>query len=343
MDCRLRSDAAVRATNDEAFLAKVSAVSRGYLHDPFVTVLSDALSPPKLSNTPSSRMSAMRQPMINRGTFARVSFVRRMVTSFLAAAPADSIPQVVSLGAGHDTLPFVLFASESARKMRYVELDFADVVQTKARAVAATPLLACLFDRMTRVGDNGNDGIRAHTASGSQYDMLSCDLRDTMRVRQLLVDVGLDLAAPTVFLAECVLVYMEPPASDALIRIAAEDFRGLRAFVVYEPIEPDDAFGQQMVSNIADRGSPLLGIDHYSSVEAQAKRFRDAGFTDVDTMTMLDAFSTLLDADEVKRINRIEMLDEVEEWRLMMKHYCFSWARVAPPGNDVLLNQLQLN
>jgi tRNA wybutosine-synthesizing protein 4 len=344
MDPPPSDDAAVRATNDEAFMAKLSAVSRGYLRDPYIIALSDALasSPLPFSDSAMTRPSPLRQPMINRGTFARVCFVRRMVTSFLAAAPAGSVPQVVSFGAGHDTLSFVLFADEPDRRLHYVELDFPEVVQSKANAVAATPGLASLFDRMTRLGNGGDRGFVAHTASGSQLDVRACDLRDVSGVKDLLIDAGLDLAAPTVFLAECVLVYMDPLASDALIQFAAVDFTGLRAFVAYEPIEPHDAFGVQMVNNIGLRGSPLLGINQYPSVEAQEKRFRDIGWSQVNSMTMLDAFSSLLDADEVKRINRIEMLDEVEEWQLMMQHYCFCWARTAPGGSDDLLNRLAL-
>jgi tRNA wybutosine-synthesizing protein 4 len=330
------SDRAIRATNDEAFAAKVSAVSRGYFQDPYVRALGEATAP-GLAQAPPTR-----QPMINRGTFARVTFVRRCVASFLAAAPPGGpAPQVVSFGAGFDTLPFLLVAAAPrSRPLRYVELDFQPLVRAKADAVAATPALAALFERAVRAADGG---IAAAAADGSAYTVAPCDLRDTGRVREVLRGAGLDAAAPTVFISECVLVYMEPAASDALIRMAASEFTGLRAFVNYEPVEPGDAFGEQMVKNVAMRGSPLVGIHRYPTVEAQRRRFADAGWAHVDAMSMLDALTGLLDEAEVKRINRIEMLDELEEFRLMMEHYSFVWARAAPEGREQALAGLRLH
>jgi tRNA wybutosine-synthesizing protein 4 len=61
-----------------------------------------------------------------------------------------------------------------------------------------------------------------------------------------------DPLAPTYVLCECVLVYMEPEHSAALVRWFGE--RCPRAVgVVYEQINPDDAFGRQMVLNLQVR------------------------------------------------------------------------------------------
>jgi hypothetical protein len=139
------------------------------------------------------------------------------------------------------------------------------------------------------------------------------------------------------------LVYMLPTASDALIRMAHDEFTGVRAFVNYEPIMPHDPFGKQMVLNISMRGSPLLGIDMYRTVEEQKSRFLEAGWADVTSVSMLHAFAAFLNADDVKRINGIEMLDEVEEWKLMMTHYCFVWAISAPLEHENMLELLSLS
>ena len=63
---------------------------------------------------------------------------------------------------------------------------------------------------------------------------------------------------PTLFVAECVLVYLPPEASAALLGWFAT--RASRAvFVAYDPIGPGDAFGRTMMSNLRQRGCPLLG------------------------------------------------------------------------------------
>lgn len=322
MDVPPASDAAIRATNDEAFAAKVSAVRRGYLVDPYALALAS-------SATPGGAFSP-RQPMINRGTFARVTFVRRHVARFVAAQPAGALPQVVSLGAGLDTLPFVLLGG-GGRPLRYVEVDFPGIVAAKAAAVKATPAVAAVFARMEPAGA----GLRAAGARGGEYCVAACDLRDVGALRAVLDAAGVDRAAPTVFVSECVLVYMDPAASDALVRLAAREFTGARAWVNYEPVEPADPFGVQMVANIALRGSPLVGIGAYPSVAAQKARFESAGFDDVESLSMREAIDGLLDKRERARLDGLEMLDEFEEFRMMMEHYCVVWATAAPVGDGV--------
>ena len=39
---------------------------------------------------------------------------------------------------------------------------------------------------------------------------------------------------------------------------------------------------------------------------------------------MLSIYNSLIPITEKNRINRIEMLDEIEEWELLMSHYCVS-------------------
>jgi tRNA wybutosine-synthesizing protein 4 len=329
------SDSAVQATNDEAVVAKLSAVRRGYFKDPYILALCDALSSPISSKAPP------RQPMINRGTYARVSFVRGMVTRFLAALRLRGPVQVVSFGAGFDTLPFTLIADNQQNGLtKYVELDFSAVIRGKVDAMASSPLIASLFETMVRSADGG---VQAQAKSGgATYVASECDLRDPQRVLQVIKAAGIDSTRSTVFITECVLVYMLPAASDALIRMAHDEFSGVRAFVNYEPIMPHDPFGKQMVLNISMRGSPLLGIDKYRTVELQKSRFLDAGWSDVTSVSMLHAFTAFLNSDDVKRINSIEMLDEVEEWKLMMTHYCFVWAISAPRGQEYILEALSL-
>ena len=84
------------------------------------------------------------------------------------------------------------------------------------------------------------------------YCLLPGDLRDVQGIQQLLLQAGLQPHLPTLVLAECVLVYMEPQHSAQLLRCLG-DLLPTAACLVYEQIRPDDAFGRQMLMNLEVR------------------------------------------------------------------------------------------
>ena len=65
------------------------------------------------------------------------------------------------------------------------------------------------------------------------------------------------LSLPTLFVSECVLVYVEATASNNLLKWIAQSFASC-AVVVYEQILPNDAFGLMMKKNLAVRGEPFV-------------------------------------------------------------------------------------
>lgn len=56
-------------------------------------------------------------------------------------------------------------------------------------------------------------------SSPGLYKLVAADLRDTAGLEKGLRGAGVDFSAPTIFLAECVLVYMEPAASASLLKV----------------------------------------------------------------------------------------------------------------------------
>ena len=68
-------------------------------------------------------------------------------------------------------------------------------------------------------------------------------------MKHLLLQAGLQPHLPTMVLAECVLVYMEPAHSASLIQCLGA-MLPTAACVVYEQIRPEDAFGRQMLLNL---------------------------------------------------------------------------------------------
>lgn len=82
-----------------------------------------------------------------------------------------------------------------------------------------------------------------------KYCLLPGDLRDAEGVQQLLQQAGLQPELPTLVLAECVLVYLQPLESASLLQQLGR-LLPTAACIVYEQIRPDDAFGQQMLLNL---------------------------------------------------------------------------------------------
>jgi hypothetical protein len=58
---------------------------------------------------------------------------------------------------------------------------------------------------------------------------------------------------PTLYLSECVLIYLEPGEAQRLLAAAAArttDAGGCAAVAIYEQTRPDDAFGATMIANL---------------------------------------------------------------------------------------------
>ncbi|KAF9501363.1 LCM-domain-containing protein [Pleurotus eryngii] len=87
-------DASIRATDSDAALARLSAVQKGYLVDPFVRHL-----------VPRAHLQPPRPPLINIGTYVRTVCIDKLVDGWLQKCSIDgrSGCQILSLGAGSDT------------------------------------------------------------------------------------------------------------------------------------------------------------------------------------------------------------------------------------------------
>lgn len=60
-------------------------------------------------------------------------------------------------------------------------------------------------------------------------------------------------SVPTLYLAECVLIYLEPGEAEAVLATAAAaaaEAGAPAAVAIYEQTRPDDAFGATMISNL---------------------------------------------------------------------------------------------
>ena len=86
-------DAAIRATDSDASLARLSAVNKGYLKDNYIQHF-----------VPRARFQPPRPPLINIGTYIRSEGIDKLVNTWIKICDAAQTSyQIISLGAGSDT------------------------------------------------------------------------------------------------------------------------------------------------------------------------------------------------------------------------------------------------
>eukprot|EP00897_Mesotaenium_endlicherianum_P009451 jgi/Mesen1/8534/ME000484S07926 len=181
--------------------------------------------------------------------------------------------QILSLGAGFDTTFFQLL-EDGLTADKYVEVDFVEVTSRKVHAIAAHEELRSKLDPDCVLRQD-----KGELVSG-KYAVVPADLRDTAALDAALSRAGLDPSIPTLILAECVLIYMDPASSRQLVKWAAQKFP-TSAFAIYE-----------------QRAEAL----------------------DMDAI-----YNRSLDLADIKRIERLEIFDEFEEWHIMQEHYCIAY------------------
>ncbi|KAK1931220.1 Leucine carboxyl methyltransferase 1 [Phytophthora citrophthora] len=298
-------DSAVRETASDASLCKLSASQLGYYADPFVQFFVKA---------PSRRM-----PIINRGYYARVAVVESLVRKFLGAG--DGKKQVVILGAGLDTMFFRLKSNELLSNCEYFELDFPDVTLQKVSTIKRRKQLNKVLglEKAEEFSAAVSSGYTELNTSG--YHLLPCDLRDLDATKTKMEEAGIDRNVPTVFVSECVLIYMEAKFSQQLVSWASSYFDDVN-FALYEQILPDDAFGKVMMTNIKARGCDLLSIYDFPTVEAQIARFTEHNYEVAQCWDMNKIYYHYLDPTERTKRERLEIFDELEEFHLLQAHYC---------------------
>ncbi|OLN88066.1 Leucine carboxyl methyltransferase 1 [Colletotrichum chlorophyti] len=308
-------DQTIQGTDDDAAGSRLSAVNVGYLKDPFAHFFVDNMSGP-----PPRRM-----PIINRGTYTRTVALDSLIDSFLAepsnVPPGPRHRQIVSLGAGTDTRPFRLFPRPSRPNLVYHEIDFSVTVRKKARIVQSVPHLRQILG-VPSVEEDGSWSCQP-SASDSYY----CHGRDLRELVQAGAPAlkGLRTDVPTLLVSECCLCYLETSTTKDVVAWFEQKIPNL-SIVVYEPIKPDDPFGKMMTSNLAARRIRMPTLETYKLPQDQIQRLRDAGFEHVNALTVERIWERWVSSEEKERVDRLEGLDEVEEWKLLADHYIVAWA-----------------
>lgn len=315
------ADAAIRQTDSDAALARLSAVKKGYLTDAFIGHL-----------VPRSQLQPPRPPLINVGTYIRSHSIDHLVEEWISISKQQHEQcQIVSLGAGSDTRFWRMATGPYKDYLRvYAELDFPEVTVKKAMSIRKSKLLSAVLGPPETVS-LAQGGLALHSP---RYHLLPCDLRKPpSEILPSLLGGILSPSSPTLLLFECVLVYMSPEASSNLIQWFVDYFQskstssdpGVLGAIVYEMFGLQDNFGQVMMNNLRSRNVLLTGALPYPTVQMLPGRFTRHNFTMSKALTLREIREKFTPKSELARISALEMLDEVEELNLVLDHYAITW------------------
>ncbi|KAI9741422.1 MAG: Transcription initiation protein spt3 [Claussenomyces sp. TS43310] len=320
-----RQDRLIQQTDVDAAVSRVSAVKAGYLHDPFAQEF--------MIDEPVKRF-----PIINRGTYARTAALDRLVDTFLEANPGDK--QIISLGAGSDTRYFRLRDAGKHYKLLYHEIDFPKISANKLATIRSSKILSprgSSFFVLHNVDppvepEKGRWGFHRNHRVEEGYLFHPLDLR---AIDENVIPDGVLSYLPTLVISECCLCYLSVEEAEKVIRMFTNKITTL-GIAIYEPTNPTSDFGLVMTRNLASRGLSMPTVHRYTTLQNQKDRLRNDGFWKMqDAATILWIWENWIPGVEKERINSLEMLDEVEEWELLAKHYAIAWAYRGLTGDDV--------
>ncbi|CAG0899205.1 unnamed protein product [Cyprideis torosa] len=318
-------------SNDACAMSKLSTAHRGYTDDPYIHrfVVSPFSTPAEAEPTPRRRSSSHRRcPLIHQAYATRMAAVEWGIKLWLKHVQdpsADRPMQVLSLGAGSDTLPLRIGNMTSkAHTIRVIDVDFPDIVKAKKEVMEGL--------------------LREHSSESMSevaYSTVGCDMRETedfIKKLQGEIERGfLSPELPTLLLAECSTTYLPLKSSTRLFDSLFGVFPHC-VLILYEQLGFTDSFGRIMVRHFDSLGAPLggkgraPGEDTIHTLSDQEKRLQKTGRA-VLSMTMSSFYHRILPRDEKLRWAFLEPFDEFEELALVNSHYGISFCSNLPQPN----------
>ena len=444
------NDRAVKSTADDATLAKLSCVNMGYYQDTFIQGMSlgsSGLVNKSNINRANNRAVNSTEPIIRRGTHARVVAVDRAIDAFLSLPLSSSqsntnnndddsarqqqtvnattaqLRQIVVLGAGRDTTYLrYRFQKEKEkqnqlRNVNWYEVDHSSIIISKAhswlpqaccksseydvKSTVNEDYDGCYAVSITSKKHNDNDDDQSNnddnqqtttsstsistTTSSSNYHLIGHDLRSppsTLFDKLTHPHHSYSTSIPTLFIFECVLMYLPHDTSCELLRYIATspttDHNAFVNVVIYDPIPSNDRFGELMIHNLQKVGivgggrkqykrqqqhrggstsgnmndnneddtannsqqqqqqqQQLLSLEKTRTLHDQLTKLIQSNFDIAIGCDMMTAYDYgVISTNERKHANTCEMLDELEEFVLLMKHSCLVGGSVSSSSSS---------
>lgn len=367
---------AVQRTNDDATQSKRSAVELGYWDDPYLKSMIPW-------NPGGGGRSTRKSPEIHLGYFTRVAGMWRLMEELVSLVYSQSSMtsghsgstslQVLNLGAGFDTLYWrlrdhirshcveeklvgqvasqgdtKLLSTQTKFKFQQIDIDLPEVAANKCTLVRRnSTLMEGIKESQPSKSsdpDSGSQSVPKTTDFHSDdYHIVGCDFTRLADLETKMTDCGVDFTTPTLLVAECVLVYLQPDKVSSFLQWIKEKFTGGVAIVNHEQLNMNDRFGQVMLDNLSQRGCGLPGaFPACKNKESQVSRLTapPVGWDNAICWSMNEVYQSLLHSDEVARVERLEFLDEKELVHQLFDHYCVTlgWANGTKVNFDEMKN-----
>ena len=175
-----------------------------------------------------------RAPEIHLGYYARVAGVHALIEKFFEAC--DTAVQIISLGAGFDTL-FWRLVSDGRPVNNFIEIDFAGVTARKCMLIKRSKELM----QGLVTGEEEDIKLSRTDLHSAKYHLVAADFTDINSLESKLTESDVSYTCPTLILAECALVYVDQKKSNNMLAWIANKFTSC-SFVNYEQLNMNDRY-----------------------------------------------------------------------------------------------------
>lgn len=127
----------------------------------------------------------------------------------------------------------------------FVDLDYPETCRNKAAIIRNRSELASVIFRDLSVDSTD----KSPTIETAHYILQPMDLTNKQAMEDFLATGKVDVTLPTLFLSECVLIYINPDAVNPTLQYLQSQFTN-SCIIVYEQIRPFDPFGKMMIRNL---------------------------------------------------------------------------------------------
>ncbi len=332
----------VMGTAEAALKAKYAAVQAGYYNDPYIASFwsnSSGAKPTTNISTQQKQTLPPVQVIIKRGTYARVACMYKAISVYLdECRTLFQGSQVIVIGSGKDTTFFRILderrrmnqSTNERQHLHWFEVDHNMIVEQKTKVIQRSPVFGSECHKVAN-----QDSSYAVTSSSdseqvwpnAKYHLLGHNLNsDPDHLIEKLMHCGLDPMVPTLIVLECVLMYMTKDAATTLLQSLNQQCQDC-TMVSYEPILGyDSSFGRVMEENLSK-----IGVVHPKSCFVEIRTLQQyiqqlygmVGCQRSVGCDMYTAYDTILSTQQRAHAQKCEFLDELEEFILIMQHYCF--------------------
>jgi len=303
--------AAIKSSID-ASSSKRRITRFGYIRD--TTTLNSEITP-KLDGLANTHQNP--GPVLNRGYYARVCAIDYAVAKFLSENTDHASLNIVEVGAGCSTL---------CERIHSNELEINDEKSYKVNNLHffRVDYEAVVFKRHPKFAEN------------LSLDLNTCGSVDFIHYLSQQTST-FNKNTKTLFVFECVLMYLSPGIPEAIMKSINSSVK-YYSLAIYDPIvkpfentQKKDHFSDVMIRNLESAGisrTTLLKYEKLGSFDTLLPR----GCVKVFFGDMLEFWnSSIVGVKHRAKCNSVEMLDEVEEFDLIMKHYAFLFLLSPPP------------